>query len=64
MKIIFCDSVIDNKLVEPDYKQEFYSANNSGFETEIFSFEELTDGDLQRALKLIKSCEKEKLGIY
>ncbi len=64
MKIIFCDSVIDNKLVEPDYKQEFYSANNSGFETEIFSFEELTDGDLQRTLKLIKSCEKEKLGIY
>jgi len=64
MKIIFCDSVIDNKVVEPDYQTEFDSAKNSGFETEIFSFEELTDGNLNKALKLIKSSEKKELGIY
>jgi len=64
MKIIFCDSVIDNKLVEPDYKTEFNSAKESGFETEIFSFEELQEGNINTALKYIKNCHHEKLAIY
>lgn len=64
MKIIFCDSVNDNKVVEPDYQSEFGSAKDSGFETEIFSFEELSDGNINSALKFIKSSEKKKLGIY
>ena len=64
MKIIFCDSVIDNKVVEPDYQTEFYSAEKNGFETEVFSFEELTHGNINSALKFIKSSDKKELGIY
>jgi hypothetical protein len=64
MKIIFCDSVIDNKIVEPDYQTEFDSAKENGFETEIFSFEELTDENINSALKFIKNSEKTELGIY
>lgn len=64
MKIIFCDSVIDNKIVEPDYQTEFNSAKENGFETDVFSFEELTDGNVNSALKFIKSCENTELGIY
>lgn len=64
MKIIFCDSVIDTKRVEPDYQTEFDAAKANGFETYIFSFEELADGNMNSALKLIKSCEKTELGIY
>lgn len=64
MKIIFCDSVIDNKLVEPDYQVEFDAAKESGFETELFSFEELIDGNLNSSLKFIKSCDKLEYGIY
>ncbi|UPS90858.1 ATP-grasp domain-containing protein [Bizionia sp. M204] len=64
MKIIFNDSVIDNKIVEPDYESEFNSAKENGFETEIFSFEEIEDGNINSALKFIKTCEKIELGIY
>lgn len=64
MKIIFCDSVINHKIVEPDYQTEFDAAKENGFETEIFSFEELNDGNTNNALKLIKNCEKKEVGIY
>ncbi|QXP59002.1 ATP-grasp domain-containing protein [Olleya sp. HaHaR_3_96] len=64
MKIIFCDSVMDNKIVEPDYQTEFDAAKENGFETEIFSFEELIDGNINSALKFIKNAEKKELGIY
>lgn len=64
MKIIFCDSVIDTRVVEPDYKTEFDSARENGFETELFSLEELIDGNLNTALKYIKSCETKQFGIY
>ncbi|MFD0991690.1 ATP-grasp domain-containing protein [Tenacibaculum geojense] len=64
MKIIFCDSVIDNKVVEPDYQSEFDSAKENGFETHVFSFEELTDGNINGALKFIKNSDTKEYGIY
>ncbi|MDH7914352.1 ATP-grasp domain-containing protein [Winogradskyella sp. SYSU M77433] len=64
MKIIFCDSVIDNKTVEPDYHTEFISAKNNGFNTEIISFEALEEGNIKSALKYMKSCDKQELAIY
>lgn len=64
MKVIFCDSVIDNKIVEPDYLLEFNSAKENGFETEIFSYEELEEGNLTKALKHIKKSSNKVLGFY
>ncbi len=64
MKIIFNDSVIDNKIVEADYESEMIAAKKNGFETEIFSFEELEDGNIATALKYIHTCDKMKFGIY
>lgn len=64
MKIIFCDSVIDNKRVEPDYETEYNSAKENGFETAIFSFEELQEGNINTALKHIKSSHHKELAIY
>lgn len=64
MRIIFCDSVIDNKIVEPDYQAEFISAKENGFETNVFSFEELNHGNIKGALKVIKSCQTKEYGIY
>ncbi|WP_422104304.1 ATP-grasp domain-containing protein [Winogradskyella sp.] len=64
MKIIFCDSVMDNKLVEPDYQSEFDAAKENGFETEIFSYEALEEGSLSNALKYIKSSEDKAMAIY
>ena len=64
MKIIFCDSVIDNKVVEPAYQSEFDSAKESGLETQVFSFEKLTDGNVNATLKFIENDESKEYGIY
>lgn len=64
MRIIYCDSVFDNKVIEPDYEQESKSAVKAGFDFSLISFEELTDGNLSGALKFVKIAESEELGIY
>ncbi len=64
MRIIYCDSVFDNKLIEPDYKEEKKSATNSGFDFSLISFEELTDGNIATALRFVKEVENKEFGIY
>ena len=46
MTIIYCDSVFDNKIIEPVYEEEQKSAINAGFNFSLISFEELTDGNI------------------
>jgi hypothetical protein len=64
MRIIYCDSVFDNKLIEPDYEEEKNSAINSGFGFSLISFEELTDGNIPTALRFVKETENKEFGIY
>ncbi len=64
MRIIYCDSVFDNKIIEPDYKEEKKSAVNAGFDFSLISFEELTDGNIATALRFIKQSENKEFGIY
>ena len=64
MRIIFCDSVIDNKAIEPDYEVEKKSAVLAGFDFSLISFEELTDGNISAALRFVKQLENKELGIY
>lgn len=64
MNIIFCDSVVDNKVVEPDYQTEYDSAKANGFETHVFSFEELSEGAINSALRFVKKCDTKEYGIY
>jgi len=64
MRIIYCDSVFDNKIIEPDYEEEKKSATNAGFTFSLISFEELTDGNIATALRFVKEPEKKELGIY
>tara|TARA_R110002072_G_scaffold288014_2_gene454018 strand:+ start:1405 stop:2307 length:903 start_codon:yes stop_codon:yes gene_type:complete len=64
MRIIYCDCVFDNKIIEPDYEDEKKSAINAGFTFSLISFEELTDGNIARALKYVKGQGKKELGIY
>lgn len=49
MRIIYCDSVIDNKVIEPDYEQEKKSALKPGLGC-FTGFEKLTDGSQFEAL--------------
>ncbi|MBW1297902.1 ATP-grasp domain-containing protein [Aquimarina litoralis] len=64
MRIIFCDSVFDNKTIEPDYEEEKKAAVNAGFDFSLISFEELTDGNVATALRYVKEVENKELGIY
>ena len=64
MIIIFCDSVFDNKIVEPDYEVEKNSAVKAGFDFSLISYEELTGGNTTKALNFVKKSEQKILGIY
>jgi len=64
MRIIFCDSVIDPKVIEPDYDVEKKAAVLAGFDFSLISFEELTDGNIATALRFVKQPESKELGIY
>lgn len=64
MRIIYCDSVFDNKTIDSEYEEERKSAINAGFNFSLISFEELTDGNIITALRFVKEPEKKELGIY
>lgn len=64
MRIIFCDSVIDHKLVEPAYATEQAAAKKAGFVTSVFSYEELTEGNVTKALKFVRPNETTEAAIY
>ncbi len=64
MSIIFCDSVFDQKKVEPDYEEEMKAAKKAGFQCFLISFEELISGNVSKALKYVNNTEENEIGIY
>lgn len=64
MRIIYCDSVFDNKVIEPDYEDEKKFATKAGFSFSLISFEELADGNISKALKFVKKPEMVEWAIY
>ncbi len=64
MRILYCDSVFDNKIIEPDYEEEKKAALKAGFDYSLISFEELTDGNISTAIRLVKETENKEFGIY
>ncbi len=64
MRIIYCDSVFDNKTIDSDYESEKDSAIKAGFNFSLISFEELTSGNINKALRFIKDSETIELGFF
>jgi len=64
MRIIYCDSVFDNLVIEPDYEAEKKSAEVAGLDCSLISFEELTSGNILTALRFIKEAEVNEIAIY
>jgi len=64
MRIIYCDSVLDRKLIEPDYEEEKNAAIKHGFNFSLISYEAITDNNITSALQLVKTAEKKEWGIY
>jgi len=54
--ILFCEHPLQTNKVDEDFEDELYAAEENGFETILFNFEQLTvDGDASRSIKNIKS---------
>ncbi|QNR22719.1 ATP-grasp domain-containing protein [Croceimicrobium hydrocarbonivorans] len=64
MKIIFCNSFLDPKQVDPDFEAEWSAAQEAGFECLLISFEDLQEGNLLKALKRIMPASNEAIALY
>lgn len=64
MRIIYCDSVFDPKLIEPDYASEKEAAVQSGYSFSLISFEELISNNVITALKYVDASPELEIGIY
>ena len=64
MRIIFCDSGFSPKEVDYMYAEEYKSAKQKFIQTSLISFEDLKRGDVDSALKGVKSGEEKEKGIY
>ncbi|MGB0870527.1 MAG: ATP-grasp domain-containing protein [Flavobacteriales bacterium] len=64
MRIIFCDSVINHKRVEPDYEAEKKAAENLGFQTSLISFEALEKEDFNQAIRMVEVSDNLVLAVY
>ncbi|WP_196893025.1 ATP-grasp domain-containing protein [Aureivirga marina] len=64
MVLLFCDSVFDRKIIEPDYEKEQQIAKKYGFQTYLISHEELTDNHLKNALRFIPTLEEKEIGMF
>jgi hypothetical protein len=57
--ILFCESALEANKVDEDFKDQFISAEENGFGTLLFSFEDLTSADSSSvATKRIKASDK------
>jgi len=64
MRIVFCDSVFDHTIIEPDYEKEAEAAINAGFAFSLISFEELTAGNIAASLRFVKAADVKEFGLY
>lgn len=64
MKIIFCSEPFQPNKPDSVYEKEFEAAQANGFETDLFSFEDLTENSIASAFRKIKIPENPETAIY
>jgi len=64
MKLIYCSSPINNRIVESDYENEYKYALENGFDVQLINFEELLNKNTERALKNIPKNDNTELAIF
>lgn len=63
--ILFCESPLEPNKVDEDFEDQYFSAKQNGFETLIFSFEDLTSADRWSiSTRKIKASEKLAIVVY
>ena len=64
MKFIFCSEPFYPNEPDYAYQKEAETVLQQGFEYELFSFEDLSEGKISSAFNKVKSCEKPEIAIY
>jgi len=64
MRTIFCDSGFSPKEVDYLYAEEFESAKKNLFPVSLLSFEEIKQGNIELAIKRVRTSEEIIEGIY
>lgn len=64
MRIIFCNSPLNSKTVEPDYENEYISAKKNGFNISLINFEALLDSNFSLAFKNISNIDSPERAIF
>ena len=65
MNILFCNNPLAGKTADPEYDDELIAANENGFTTVLFSYEDLTqDKDAEFATRKIKPINTLQRIIY
>lgn len=64
MKIIFCSSPLNNRLVDPDYEKEYNSAIKNGFNVELVNFEELENNNIDKSIRTIFPCDNFEKALF
>ncbi|MFN4150735.1 MAG: ATP-grasp domain-containing protein, partial [Candidatus Sericytochromatia bacterium] len=64
MKIIFCCSPFNYRVVDPDYEQEYISAIKNGFEVELVNFEELEKNNIDKSIKTILPSDNSETALF
>ncbi|MFK8054957.1 MAG: ATP-grasp domain-containing protein [Saprospiraceae bacterium] len=64
MRVIFCDSGFSPKEVDYMYAEEYESAKKSLLSVSLISFEEIKKGNIDSAIKRVRSNVEKEAGIY
>ena len=64
MHIIFCNSLLDPKAVDPEYEREWREALEVGFRAALISYEALQENNPQKAVARIKNEQAKVPAIY
>lgn len=63
-KLIFCNYLLEPKMVDPDFEDEFEQAKKAGLSCLLVSHEELTNDELLKSIDKIPTEKSEQTGIY
>ncbi|GFZ96412.1 hypothetical protein GCM10008018_48470 [Paenibacillus marchantiophytorum] len=64
MRFLFCSDPLNQKWVDSDYEIEYRKAIELGIKVELFSLEDLLEGNCSKAIKRIPSLDNQETVIY
>lgn len=64
MTILFPSGTLNPRAVEPDFEAQLQAAQEAGLGSQLLDFDALTQGDISRALRMVRSCDEVQVLVY